>query len=91
MLVGAVFALYGAGSGISKLVSVSLDNFGILCMAGTVNLVFWTIILIPVAGPFGGLIVNGLCGAGAFTFFGGVPAIPGVLIAASGAFVYFNA
>ncbi|MBS0648044.1 MAG: hypothetical protein JSS10_02325 [Verrucomicrobia bacterium] len=87
MLVGSLFALYGAGKGLSKLVSVALDNFGLLCVAGTINFIFWTILFFPV----GGFVANGLCGACAFTFFGGIPAIPGILIAAGGAFVYFNA
>lgn len=87
MLVGALFTFYGAGAGISKLVSVSLDNFGLLCVAGTINFVFWTVVIFP----FGGLIANSLCTGCALMLFGGVPAIPGVITAGIGAVVYFCA
>ncbi len=40
MAVGGVFTLYGAGPGISTLVRVSLDNFGFVCLAGTINFIF---------------------------------------------------
>ncbi len=85
VVVGGLFTLYGAGAGISKLVEVSLNNFGLLCLTGTINFVFWTCF----APPFGGLVANGLCTGFAFMVFGGVPAIPGVLMAGTGAIVYF--
>lgn len=85
VVVGGLFTLYGAGAGVSKLVEVSLNNFGLLCLTGTINFIFWTII----AFPFGGLVANGLCTGLAFMAFGGVPAIPGALIAGTGTIVYF--
>ena len=90
MAVGTLFTFYGAGAGISKLVEVSLNNFGLLCVAGTINFVFWTCVAVHVF-PFGGLIANGLCTGLAFIAFGGIPAIPGMLIAGTGAIVYFMA
>jgi hypothetical protein len=86
-VVGGLFTLYGAGAGISKLVDVSLNNFGLLCIAGTINFVFWTCL----AFPWGGLVANSLCTGLALMAFSGIPAIPGVLIAGTGAIVYFKA
>ena len=86
MGVGAIFALYGAGSGLSTLVSVTLNNFGLVCIAGIANFIFWSIFFTPL----GGLLANTVCGACAVLLFGGLPAIPGGLVAAGGAFVYIN-
>ena len=85
MAVGAIFTLYGAGSGLSTLIRVSLDHFGLVILASTINFVFWTIVVFPI----GGLIANTLCALGGVLLFGGLPAIPGAAIAASGAYVYF--
>src|ERR1700733_15702931 len=60
MAVGALFTLYGAGSGLSLLVSKSLDNFGTVCILGLVNFIFWSCFLTPI----GGLLANGVCVAG---------------------------
>jgi hypothetical protein len=87
MLVGAVFTLYGAGSGLSTLVSISLDNFGLLCLTGIISCIFFSCI----ATPLGALLINGMFAGGAVLLFGGLPALPGVLIACGGAFVYFSA
>ncbi len=87
MGVGTIFAVYGAGSGLSTLVRVSLDNFGLVCIAGTINFIFWTFVVFPI----GGIIANTICAAGGILLFGGLPAIPGGIVAAGGAFVYFIA
>ncbi len=87
MSVGAIFTLYGAGSGVSKLIEVSLNHFGLLCVAGTINFVFWTVIVFPI----GGLIANAVCAGGALMLFGGLPALPGIGVACVGAFVYYSA
>jgi hypothetical protein len=86
MAVGAVFTLYGAGSGLSTLIRVSLDNFGAVCIVSLANFIFWSIFLTPI----GGLLANGVCVAGGILLFGGLPAIPGAAIAAGGAFLYFG-
>ena len=86
MAVGALFTLYGAGSGLSTLVSVSLDNFGLVFLAGTINFIFWTVVIFPV----GGLIANTLCALGGILLFGGLPAIPGAAVVVGGAFVYYS-
>ncbi len=85
MAVGALFTLYGAGSGLSTLVRVSLDNFGLVFLAGTINCIFWTIVVFPV----GGIIANGLCAATGILIFGGLPAIPGAAITLGGAYLYW--
>ncbi|HUD01371.1 MAG TPA: hypothetical protein VMR37_03530 [Rhabdochlamydiaceae bacterium] len=87
MLVGAIFTLYGAGSGLSTLVSISLDNFGLLCLTGIISCIFFSCI----ATPLGALLINGMFVGGAVLLFGGLPALPGALIAGGGAFVYFSA
>ncbi|HEX2580284.1 MAG TPA: hypothetical protein VHK67_07780 [Rhabdochlamydiaceae bacterium] len=84
--VGVLFTLYGAGSGLSKLVSVSLDHFGLVLLTSTISFIFWSI----VATPIGALIVNGCCVAGAILLFGGLPAIPGAVLAAGGAYLYWG-
>jgi len=86
MAVGAIFTLYGAGSGLSTLVRVSLDNFGLVFLAGTINFIFWTVVIFPV----GGLIANTLCALGGVLLFGGLPAIPGAAIALGGAVLYYG-
>jgi hypothetical protein len=86
MAVGAIFTLYGAGSGLSTLIRVSLDNFGAVCIVSLANFIFWSIFLTPL----GGLLANGVCVAGGILLFGGLPAIPGAAIAAGGAFLYFG-
>ncbi len=86
MAVGAVFTLYGAGSGLSTLIRVSLDHFGLVILTSTINFIFWTIVLFPI----GGLIANTACALGAVLIFGGLPAIPGAAIAAGGAFLYLS-
>ena len=85
MAVGAIFTLYGAGAGISKLVSVALNNFGLLCLTSIINFIFWSFIV----SPLGALAINGLCAGAAFMLFSGVPAIPGALMVGTGAVVYF--
>ena len=86
MAVGALFTLYGAGSGLSALVRVSLDNFGTVCIVGIVNFIFWSCFLTPI----GGLLANGVCMAGGVLLFGGLPAIPGAAVALGGAVLYYN-
>ncbi|HEY5235012.1 MAG TPA: hypothetical protein VIJ14_02440 [Rhabdochlamydiaceae bacterium] len=86
MAVGALFTLYGAGSGLSTLVRVSLDNFGLVFLAGTINFIFWTVVIFPI----GGLIANTLCALGGVLVFGGLPAIPGAAIALGGAVLYYG-
>jgi hypothetical protein len=86
MAVGAVFTLYGAGSGLSTLVRVSLDNFGLVFLASTINFIFWIVVIIPV----GGLIANSLCALGGVLLFGGLPAIPGAAVALGGAYLYYG-
>jgi hypothetical protein len=54
MLVGAVFSLYCGTSGIAKLISITGDHFGMLCIAGVINFIFWTLVAVPIF-PFGGL------------------------------------
>lgn len=86
MALGAVFTLYGAGSGLSTLIRVSLDHFGLVVLTSTINFIFWTIVVFPI----GGLIANTLCALGGVLLFGGLPAIPGAAIAAGGAVLYFG-
>ena len=86
MAVGALFTLYGAGSGLSTLVRVSLDNCGSVLLAGTINFIFWTAVFFPV----GGLIANTLCALGGVLLFGGLPAIPGAAVALGGAYLYYG-
>lgn len=84
MAVGALFTLYGAGSGLSTLIRVSLNNFGLVFLTSTISFIFWTIVMPPI----GGLVVNGLCVAGGVLLFGGLPAIPGAAIALGGLILY---
>jgi len=84
MAVGAIFTLYGAGAGLSTLLRVSLDNFGLVFLASTINFIFWTLVVFPV----GGFIANTLCVTGGVLLFGGLPAIPGAAIGAGGVFLY---
>ncbi len=86
MAVGAVFTLYGAGSGLSTLIRVSLDNFGLVLLTSTINFIFWTFVIFPL----GGLIVNTLCVLGGVLLFGGLPAIPGAALATTGAYLYLK-
>ena len=86
MAVGALFTLYGAGSGLSTLVRVSLDNFGTVCILGLINFIFWSLFLTPI----GGLVANGVCVAGGVLLFGGLPAIPGAAVAFGGAVLYYS-
>jgi hypothetical protein len=86
MAVGAIFTLYGAGSGLSTLIRVSLDNFGLVVLASTINFIFWTFVIFPI----GGLIANTACALGGVLLFGGLPAIPGAAIAAGGLFLYLK-
>jgi hypothetical protein len=86
MVVGTIFTLYGAGSGLSALIRVSLDNFGTVCIVSLINFIFWSCFLTPI----GGLLANGICAAGGILLFGGLPAIPGAAIAAGGAYMYLS-
>jgi hypothetical protein len=70
MAVGALYAMYKAGSGLSRLVTVCLDNFGSVLLAGTINFIVWTILVFPI----GGLVANTLCAATGIMLFGGIPA-----------------
>jgi hypothetical protein len=83
--VGAIFILYGAGSGVSKLIEVSLNNFGLVFF--TISFIFWT----AVCFPLGGCIVNGGAAMGLIGLFSGIPAMPGLAIMGVGAFVYYTA
>lgn len=87
MVVGALFTLYGAASGLWSLLRVSLDNFGTVCILGLINFIFWSC----VATPLGGLVANALCFVGAVAVFAGIPAIPGIAIAGFGTYIHFNA
>ena len=84
MGVGAAFSLYGAGSGVATLIRVSLDHFGLVFLGSTINFIFWTIIGFPI----GGMIANTLCALGGVVIFGGLPAIPGLAMAAGGLYLY---
>jgi hypothetical protein len=90
MAVGVLFILYGAGSGLSTLIRVSLDNFGLVFLTSTINCIFWTVVAVPLCGPFGGIIANGLCAAGGILLFGGLPAIPGAAVTFGGMYLYWG-
>ena len=84
-LVGAAFTLYGAGSGVAKLIEVSLNNFGLVFVSSTISFIFWTCVIFPV----GGVLVNGGVTLGLVALFGGVPALPGIAVMGAGVFIYY--
>ena len=84
-LVGAVFTLYGAGSGVAKLINVSLNNFGLVFVSSTISFIFWTCVFFPL----GGALVNGSVAIGLVALFGGLPALPGVAVMGVGAVIYY--
>jgi hypothetical protein len=84
--IGVIFSLYAAGSGVSTLIRASLDHFGLVFLAGTINFIFWTIVVFPI----GGVISNTLCALGGVLIFGGLPAIPGLAIAAVGLYLHLK-
>ena len=87
MLIGALFILYGVSSGLRIWADVIMDNRGLVLMAGLVNFIFWSILLTPLVG----LLANGVCIGGSLMVIGGLPTIPGALIASAGAWLYFKA
>ena len=84
-LVGAAFTLDGAGSGVAKLIEVSLNNFGLVFVSSTISFIFWTCVIFPV----GGVLVNGGVTLGLVALFGGVPALPGIAVMGAGVFIYY--
>jgi hypothetical protein len=86
MAVGAIFILYGAGSGLSTLIRMSLDHFGLVFLSSTISFIFWTIML----PPLGGIAVNAASALAAVLLFSGIPAIPGAVMAAGGAVLYLG-
>ena len=83
---GAIFTLYGAGSGVTKLIEISLNHFGLVFVSSTISFIFWTVVIFPM----GGLLVNGALTLGLITLFGGVPALPGLAVMAAGGLLYFK-